>query len=233
MESEFQLALSSSCRSVKRSLENYEEEKSPLSLDSLLFHANELYRLLLISHPNDEVLERVGTSIGLLTIVEEELSDGNHVESTVSVASCPSQRGRPRFDIHKEQLEHLLYLNFSCSKITSMLGVSFRTVRRRMTEYGLSVSSLYSEMSEHELERMVNEIQSSFPNCGYCMMDGHLRQRGVRITQARIRNCMHKVDPEGVILRWRECIQRRQYRVSGPLALWHIDGNHKLIRYVQ
>ena len=88
-------------------------------------------------------------------------------------------------------------------------------------------------MSEHELERMVNEIQSSFPNCGYRMMDGHLRQRGVRITHARIRNCMHKVDPEGVILRWRECIQQRQYRVSGPLALWHIDGNHKLIRYVQ
>ena len=179
------------------------------------------------------MLERVGTSIGLLTIIEEELSDGNHVESTVRVASCPSQRGRPRFDIHKEQLEHLLHLNFACSKIASMLGVSLRTVRRRMTEYGLSVSSLYSEMSEHELERMANEIQSSFPNCGYRMMDGHLRQRGVRITQARIRNCMHKVDPEGVILRWRECIQRRQYRVSGPLALWHIDGNHKLIRYVQ
>ena len=79
----------------KEKLENYEEEKSPLSLDSLLFRANELYRLLLNSHPNDEVLERVGTSIGLLTIIEEELSDGNHVESTVSVASCPSQRGHP------------------------------------------------------------------------------------------------------------------------------------------
>ena len=42
---------------------------------------------------------------------------------------------------------------------------------------------------------------------------------------------MHRVDPEGVVLRWREAIQQRKYRVSSPLALWHIDGNHKLIRY--
>jgi hypothetical protein len=26
-------------------------------------------------------------------------------------------------------------------------------------------------------------------------------------------------------------LQRRQYHVSGPHALWHIDGNHKLIKY--
>ncbi|CAG8666257.1 581_t:CDS:2, partial [Paraglomus occultum] len=26
-------------------------------------------------------------------------------------------------------------------------------------------------------------------------------------------------------------IPRRQYHVSGPNALWHLDGNHKLIRY--
>lgn len=27
-------------------------------------------------------------------------------------------------------------------------------------------------------------------------------------------------------------LRRRQYSVPGPNALWHIDGNHKLIRYV-
>jgi hypothetical protein len=26
-------------------------------------------------------------------------------------------------------------------------------------------------------------------------------------------------------------LQGRQYHVSGPRALWHIDGNHKLIKY--
>jgi hypothetical protein len=65
------------------------------------------------------------------------------------------------------------------------------------------------------------------------MMDGHLRQRGVRITQARIRQSMHKVDLEGVMLRWRDAIRRRKYNVCSPLALYHIDGNHKLIRCVK
>lgn len=26
-------------------------------------------------------------------------------------------------------------------------------------------------------------------------------------------------------------LRRRQYSVPGPNSLWHIDGNHKLIRY--
>jgi hypothetical protein len=45
---------------------------------------------------------------------------------------------------------------------------------------------------------------------------------------------MQRVDPEGILLRALEMntIRRRQYSVAGPLSLWHIDGNHKLIRYV-
>jgi hypothetical protein len=41
------------------------------------------------------------------------------------------------------------------------------------------------------------------------------------------------VDPQGTLLRALEMnvIHRRVYSVPSPLALWHIDGNHKLIRY--
>lgn len=43
-----------------------------------------------------------------------------------------------------------------------------------------------------------------------------------------------RVNPEGVTMR-RLSIQtakRRQYSVPAPNHLWHIDGNHKLIRSV-
>ena len=143
----------------------------------------------------------------------------------------PCGSGRPKFDIRKEQLEHLLQLHFSCPKIAMLLGVSIRTIRRRMTEYELSVSGLYSRISDSELQRIISDIRILFPDCGYRLMDGHLRRRGIRVTQARIRECMHFVDFDGTTLRWREAIQRRKY-VSSPLALWHIDGNHKLVRYV-
>lgn len=45
---------------------------------------------------------------------------------------------------------------------------------------------------------------------------------------------MRRVNPEGVLLRALtiNTITRRKYRVYAPLALWHVDGNHKLIRLV-
>ena len=61
---------------------------------------------------------------------------------------------------------------------------------------------------------------------------GVLRSRGYIIQQARVRDCLRRVDPLGVVLRWAGTVQRRRYHVQGPLSLWHIDGNHKLIRYV-
>ena len=44
---------------------------------------------------------------------------------------------------------------------------------------------------------------------------------------------MRRVNPDGVLLRALElrAVRRRRYQVRGPLSLWHIDGNHKLIRY--
>ena len=233
MEPQGQVAISAVCTAVFRATEKV-EEWSPSSLDALIFHVNQLYRLLIAYCDDDQKLEEVGRSLALLTELEHSMEEAGHTGYAANLIPGQNGRGRPKFDISEEQLQHLLQLQFTCPKIAYLLGVSLSTVRRRMTEYGLSVSALYSEISDVELDRLINEIRGSFPNCGYRMMDGHLRQRGIRVTQARIRNSMHRVDPEGVVLRWREAIQRRKYRVSSPLALWHIDGNHKhkLIRYV-
>ena len=44
---------------------------------------------------------------------------------------------------------------------------------------------------------------------------------------------LRRVDPIGVTERWlRSPIHRRNDYVPAPLSLWHIDGNHKLIRYI-
>lgn len=61
-------------------------------------------------------------------------------------------------------------------------------------------------------------------------MIGHLTSRGFRIQQLRVRESMRRVDPEGTIARRLFTINRRVYSVPSPLSLWHIDGNHKLIR---
>ena len=42
---------------------------------------------------------------------------------------------------------------------------------------------------------------------------------------------MHEEHPLATALRWNEAIYRRKYSVPASNSLWHIDGNHKLIRY--
>ncbi|XP_014670828.1 PREDICTED: uncharacterized protein LOC106811640 [Priapulus caudatus] len=42
---------------------------------------------------------------------------------------------------------------------------------------------------------------------------------------------MWRVDPAGVALRSQKAIKRRTYAVEAPNSLWHLDGNHKLIRW--
>ena len=131
-----------------------------------------------------------------------------------------------------EQLQFLIDRRFSVREIASLLGVGVRTVERRMHEFGLSVRSSYSTITDAELDLAVESILRSFPNAGYKRMSGFLTSRGLRVQQNRIRSSMRRVDPRGCLLRSLEMntLYRRCYRVYGPLALWHIDGNHKLIR---
>ncbi len=93
-------------------------------------------------------------------------------EFTFSVLRSGS-RGRPKFEITQQQLEYLLNLGFSCREVSDNLGVSLRTIRRRMTEDGLSVSSLYSNLSDDDLDVLVSQILHEYPNCGYRLMHGH------------------------------------------------------------
>ena len=76
-------------------------------------------------------------------------------------------------------------------------------------------------------------ILKDFPNSGYKKMKGFSLSRGYRLQENKIRELMRLVDPEGVLLRTLQSrpVLRRAYQVAGPLSLWHIDGNHKLIGY--
>ena len=82
-----------------------------------------------------------------------------------------------------------------------MLGVSLRTVRRRMDECRLTVRSCYTNTDDARLDHIVRELKEQFPNSGYRIMDGLLLQRGIRVQQLRVRESMHCTDPNGTIVR--------------------------------
>ena len=54
--------------------------------------------------------------------------------------SSSGQPGRPAFEISNGQLTFLLEQGFKIQEISCILGVSKRTVERRMKAFGLSVS---------------------------------------------------------------------------------------------
>ena len=64
-----------------------------------------------------------------------------------------------------------------------------------MTEYGLSIGSLYSDVTDQELDQVVSETKVLFPNSGYRMMQGHLLNQGYRITKLAF-----KIHYKGLIL---------------------------------
>jgi hypothetical protein len=61
-------------------------------------------------------------------------------------------------------------------------------------------------------------------------MQGHLLAKGYRVQQARVREAQRMIDPEGSMMRQLRTTNRREYYVPSPKSLWHMDGNHKLIR---
>ena len=57
-----------------------------------------------------------------------------------------------------------------------------------------------------------------------------------KVQQTRVRESVKRVDPCAVAVRrlfmQHYRIQRRRYNVRAPMSLWHVDTNHKLIRYL-
>ena len=138
--------------------------------------------------------------------------------------------GAPQFDIPKSVLEGHLEEGFTIEQISSMLSVSERTIYHRMEKYGLR-SHNFSNISDDDLDRHVRQVSKDFPFCGEQMLRFLLKERGIKVQRMRLRDSVHRVDQEGVRERKKGRLKRRVYNVQGPNYLWHIDTNHKLVRW--
>lgn len=143
----------------------------------------------------------------------------------------PGLPGRPSYNIAEEQLEFLVEHGFTTPQIADMLGVSIRTVTRRLSTFGLQHRRAFSVIPNPILDIAVVSILRQFPNCGYRMIQAHLQSLGLVVQRYRVREALARVDPIGTALRWSTTIPRRTYRVACPNALWHIDSNLTLSRW--
>lgn len=200
-------------------------------IDNVHFQTESMHRLLLrcsqLYDIDQNLIRIIRAALDVTANATKDVSCGY-----VSPLIRTGNKGRPSFNITKVQLEFYLSYNFSIPKISKMICVSVSTIKRRMHEFGLSSQQSYNDIEDKELDMAIHENMEKFPNCGYRRMDGLLVSQGIKVTEKRVREAMHRVDPGGVLLRAMQLtfVNRRKYKVPGVLSLWHIDGHHKLIR---
>ena len=88
----------------------------------------------------------------------------------------------------------------------------------------------FSNITDEHLKSLIQEIQQEMPNLGQNMLRGVLKAKGIHISMVRLRDCLSDMSPVSAALHLASPITRRAYSVPHPNALWHLDGNHKLIR---
>ena len=138
--------------------------------------------------------------------------------------------GAPKFDIPRNFLVDLVEEGFKVKEISSMIGVSERTIFRRFQDYDIKVTQ-FDNITDEELDEKLLVLCTEFPNCGEKMLNEMLKEKGIILQRSRIRESLHRIDFEGVRRRKKNGLTRRIYNVEGPNHLWHLDTNHKLIRW--
>lgn len=162
---------------------------------------------------------------------EEERCAQERPIYNVERQSASGSKERPKYIISRHQIVYLRELHFPWTKIASVLGVSTKTLLRRRHELGMIDEPNWSTISDEDLRGIVREVQGITPGIGQARMQGALRARDLHVQRRRVRECLRELDPVGTVLRWRQVIQRRTYNVKSANSLWHIDGNHKMIKW--
>ena len=133
--------------------------------------------------------------------------------------------GRPKVTVDKEQLEILRSLHMTWQAISLIMGVSVKTLQRRASEYNIK---RFSSITDRELDIIMTNCLEDFPHAGQVMLQGLMTSLALHIPRERLRHSLQRVGLRNSIA---PVITRRTYSVSGPNALWHVDGNMKMIRW--
>ncbi|MEQ2248333.1 hypothetical protein ILYODFUR_018160, partial [Ilyodon furcidens] len=141
-------------------------ERVPLDLD-FLDHicTQDLVFLNALSCQVDVPSNILDALAHLHRLINVEKQSEEQQTTVVHIEQGPA--GRQRMVISSDYLCSLLELLLPVPCIAKLLGISRRTVYRRMAESGLSVRALYTTMLDDDLDQCVRDIKSRQPHSGY------------------------------------------------------------------
>ncbi|XP_060776375.1 uncharacterized protein LOC132885871 isoform X1 [Neoarius graeffei] len=159
-------------------------------------------------------------------------STGATILSATGLApmTCVSNDFQGRHQISQEELENVLSLRTTFTEAASILSISRPTFYKLLQDFNIPTSK-FNNITDQQLDLEVSQIRTEHPNVGEIMLMGHLRSKNIVVQRHRLRDSLRRIDPIGVLARRRPAIARRVYSVPHPNFIWHVDGNHKLIRW--
>ena len=123
-----------------------------------------------------------------------------------------------------KMLEELRGIGFPWVKIADMFGVLGWTISRLVMEYGLQDMQGFSDLSDTDLDSLVNDFSERHSHfAGQVCISGYLQSIDFRIQRQRIRESLVRVDPDNRILRWSIIISVRVYYVPWLNSIWNLD----------
>ncbi len=206
-------------------------QRLPLDLDYLYFICTNDLSLITSHTSHEHVPQEVMQCLSNLCYVLFNHLDTRRTSSVV-VNKIAGPTGHPKTIVSEQHLRQLVEIGLTVPCISKLLGMSTRTIERRMQQFGITVRGTYSQLTDEELDNLVIAIKTTSPHSGYRMMRGHLKALGHRVQWSRVCDSMNRVDSAGVLARMSQIghVVRRSYSVQAPLSLMHLDTNHKLIR---
>ena len=108
--------------------------------------------------------------------------------------------------------------------------ISVRSLRRYLANMRLYRRKNYSDILYVALF-IIEQVEKSGQLHGYKLLHLKCIQHGFVVNQENVRFLLSLIDPDGVKIRQRNRLQRRQYSCNGPDYTWHVDSYDKLKPY--
>ncbi|XP_014237102.1 uncharacterized protein LOC106659200 [Trichogramma pretiosum] len=110
--------------------------------------------------------------------------------------------------------------------------ISERSLKRILKGLGVRRKNIVESETELIVKALIEIHSTSGFNLGYRSLWQRLKTE-CKLTMKRdtILKYLRIIDPEGIEARSRYRLKRRQYSLSGPNHLWHVDGHDKLKKF--
>lgn len=162
------------------------------------------------------------------TITMDDSDEPTTMDEEIETRRRP---GRPGVTVSSADIKNMFELGFTVAQMAKRHNISRPTVYKLLEDADIDHPARFTNIDDNQLDAIIAQIKITHPNAGETNVMGHLRARKIKVQRKRVRQSIHRVDPEGPSERSSRNFRHRVYESPCPNYVWHLDGNHKLVKW--